>query len=129
LYYYLESRYDLEERKIDPREIAPTVERLNDIAVEEFIADLLAEVLGGKVEILKRWDMEIDILITRRNKPIMVGEVKWGKCGKGDIENFRKKVEGFHCRKVLVTRSNVKDDEIEVLSPEDILKMIDDQGR
>ncbi len=127
LYYYLESRYDLEERNIDPREIAPTVDRLNDIAVEEFIADLMAEIMGGRVEILKRRDLEIDILITRRNKPILLGEVKWGRCGKADMENFKKKVERFNCRKVLITRSQVRDDEIEVLSPDDILNMMIDQ--
>lgn len=124
LYYYLESRYDLDERNVSLDEIEPTMKKMNNLAIEELLADLMGEIEGGRVEILKRKDLEVDILITKRNKPILIGEVKWGKCGKKDLESFRMKVKGFNCRKVLITKMNLQDNEIEILKPKDIMKMI-----
>ncbi len=121
LYYYLESRYDLENREVQPEEMEPTVNRLVQLAVEEFLADLIGEMVQGRVEILKKKDLELDIFITRRNKPYLVGEVKWGKADVKDIEHFKEKVEDFACRKVFITRERLEDDEIRILGSEDIL--------
>ena len=121
-YYYLESRYDLENREVPPEEMEPTLNKLVQFSVEEFLADFFGDVLQGRVEVLKKRDMELDIFITRRNKPYLVGEVKWGKAGINDIKDFKEKVEDFSCRKVFVTREKIEDDEIEVMGPEDIVK-------
>jgi hypothetical protein len=121
-YYYLESRYDLENRDVPSDEMEPTLNKLVQFSVEEFLADFFGDVLQGRVEVLKKRDMELDIFVTRRNKPYLVGEVKWGKADNGDMEKFKEKVEDFSCRKVFVTREKLEDDEIEVLGPEDIIK-------
>ena len=125
LYYYLDSRYDLEDRDVPPDEIKPTIDRQRDLAVEEFLAGLIGELSGGRVEIQKDHDKEIDILVSRRNKPYLLGEVKWGKSTKADLDIFREKVEDYSCRKIFISRERIeRDDEIEVLFPEDILDMV-----
>ncbi|EDY36532.1 Archaeal ATPase family [Aciduliprofundum boonei T469] len=124
MFYYLDSRYDLS-REITYDEVKPTLDKLHNLAIERFVADLFAELYGGRVEYLKEANREIDILITKRNKPIIVGEVKWGKATKKDIENFEKKTENFYCRKIFFTRRKIKSmGEIEVLTPEDLLQVL-----
>lgn len=126
LYYYLDSRYDLEDREPSVEELSPTIRRLNDMAVEEFIADLMAEVIGGRVELMKDRDREIDIFITKRNKPVLVGEVKWGKSGKGDLLSFKEKVTDLYCKKIFFSRKKMGDDEITVVTPETLLEFLEE---
>lgn len=124
LFYYLDSRYDLS-REIKYEEVKPTVEKLRNLAIERYLGDFFAEIYGGRVEYLKDESREIDILITKRNRPLMVGEVKWGKVTKKDIENFEKKTEDFYCRKILFTKRKIKgSDNIEILTPEDLQSLV-----
>ncbi len=127
LYYYLSSRYDLS-REVQYGEIEPTVKRLKSFAVERFIADLFAEIYDARVEELKETDREIDIFLTKRNKPYLVGEVKWGRIKKEDIRNFIQKVDRFGCEKVIFSkfkpRGNIPGD-IRILTPEDLKALVD----
>ncbi len=120
MFYYLDARYDLS-RDITYDEVKPTVQKLRNLAIERFVGDLFAEIYGGRVEYLKEANREIDILITKRNKPLIVGEVKWGRANKKDIDNFRKKTEDFYCRKIFFTKRKIRSNgDIEVLTPEDL---------
>lgn len=105
LFYYMDSRYNLEERDVSLGEIKPTLDSIRNRHIENFMADLSAEILEGRKELLKSAEKEIDILITRRNKPVFVGEVKWGKLERKDAEAFMKKVENFSCRKAIFCKS------------------------
>ncbi|MCK5252798.1 MAG: ATP-binding protein, partial [Thermoplasmata archaeon] len=100
MFYYLDSRYDISDRTVDFREVSPAAEGLLRTGIEEFVGDLLAQVVGGSKQILKEAEREVDVLIIFRKRPALVGEVKWGKATKGDISNFLSKVEGMRCRKV-----------------------------
>ena len=126
MFYYLDSRYDIADREVDYREVSPAVEGLLRTGIEEFIGDLLAQVIGGRKELLKTSDREIDVLVTVRNKPALVGVVKWGKVSSADVDNFLEKVRGLKCRKVFVCRRRIKDDRVEVLTPTDLLKMAEE---
>jgi hypothetical protein len=123
LFYYLDSRYDISDRAVDYREISPAAEGILRTGIEEFVGDLLAQVVGGRKQVLKEAKREIDVLIVFRKRVALVGEVKWGKATKGDISNFLSKVEGMRCRKVFVSRSPVDSDEVEVLAPDDLVNM------
>ncbi|MCK5415186.1 MAG: AAA family ATPase [Thermoplasmata archaeon] len=123
MFYYLDSRYDISDRTVDFREVSPAAEGLLRTGIEEFVGDLLAQVVGGSKQILKEAEREVDVLIIFRKRPALVGEVKWGKATKGDISNFLSKVEGMRCRKVLICRSPIETDEVEVLTPDDLVNM------
>jgi hypothetical protein len=128
LFYYLDSRYGLSGRDISYDEVRPTVEAQLRLGIEDFLADLFAERLGGRKELIKEPDREIDLLITVRNRPKLVGEVKWGRATKADVSRFLGKVEGLRCRKVLVTREPVDTDEVEVMIPVDVVRLATGEG-
>ena len=128
LYYYLESRYGISDRAVDYREVSPAAEGLLRTGIEEFVGDLLAQMVGGRKEILKEARREVDVLIMFRKRPALVGEVKWGKVSRADIDDFLAKVEGMRCRKVFVCRRRVETDEVEVLTPEDLVEMATGEG-
>ena len=123
LYHFLNSRYDLEIRQVSFSEIQPTVEMYVTRAVERFIGDLLARIHDGRIELIKRPDREIDILITKRNRPVLVAEVKWGHVNNKDISNFKGKVEDFHCEKAIFSKERFEDDEVMSLIPSDVFDM------
>ncbi len=123
MYYYLDSRYGISDRAVDFREVSPAAEGLLRTGIEEFVGDLLAQIVGGRKEVLKEAKREIDVLIMFRKRPALVGEVKWGKVSRGDIDNFLAKVEGMRCRKVFVSRRRIDTDEVEVLTPKDLVEM------
>ncbi len=123
LFYYLESRYALSDGNLAYEGIRPTAENVLRSGIETFIADLFAEVVGGRKELIKTSEKEIDVLVTMRRKPALVGEVKWGRATKGDVSDFLAKVEGMRCRKVFVCHRRIETDEVEVLTPKDLIEM------
>jgi hypothetical protein len=126
LFYYLESRYSISDGHVPYEGIRPTAENVLRTGIEAFVADLLVEVTGGRKELIKTSDREIDVLVTVRNKPALVGEVKWGKVSGADVDNFLEKVKGLKCRKVFVCRRRIKDDRVEVLTPVDLVRMAEE---
>jgi uncharacterized protein len=123
LYYFLQSRYAISDRSFSYNEIEPAAINQLHLGIEEFVGDLFAETLDGKKEVLKDDSREIDILITSRNRPILVGEVKWGQVTKRDITQFLGKVQDIPCRKVIVTNCRIKSEMIEIVGPEDLIGM------
>jgi len=126
LFYYLESRYAISDGHVPYEGIGPTAESVLRTGIESFVADLLVEFVGGRKELIKSSDREIDVLVTVRNKPTLVGEVKWGKVVSADVNRFLEKVKGFKCRKVFVCRRRIKADRVEVLTPTDLVKMAEE---
>ncbi len=92
--------------------------------IESFIGELLAEIMGGVFEYQMDPDKELDILIKKRNKIILAGEVKWSdRVRKRDVDSFSGKVEGLKCKKVLISKKRISMDNIGSLTPEDLLEM------
>ena len=121
LFYYLESRYALTDGTVPYEEVRPTAENALRFGIEGFIADLFAEMIGGRKELIKEADREVDVLVTVRGRPALVAEVKWGRATKGDVSAFLTKVEHFDCQKVFVSRRPVDTDEVEALTPKDLV--------
>jgi hypothetical protein len=117
MFYYLDSRYEITERDVSYKEMAPTAEVLLRAGIEDFIADLLTEQIGGRKELMRTADREVDVLVTLRNRPVLVGEVKWGRATRGDVTRFLEKVQDLRCKKVLFSREPLDTDEVEVLLP------------
>ncbi|MEK6857020.1 MAG: AAA family ATPase, partial [Nanoarchaeota archaeon] len=74
VYYYLNDRYDLD-REPSFEELKPTIQKLINLEVQNFIADLFSEIIGGRKEYYVSKDKEIDFIITKRNKAVLIGEV------------------------------------------------------
>jgi hypothetical protein len=126
-YYHLESRYGLTRAGFSFSEVEPTLSKIHDIAIEGLIADLFSEVLDGQKELIKDDEREVDVLVTSRGRPVLVGEVKLGKVKKLDVSTFLDKVSDLDCRKVLISRSKFDSDEVEVLTPSDLVRTVNEK--
>lgn len=123
-FYYLDDRYDFEEADVSFKEAGPAIERLRNLAIQNFVADLFAAKLGGRKEYYVTPSSEIDFIITVRNRPVLVGEVKWGKYAAGDVEKFAKKSEFVKAERVFVAkRKNESGGNVKIFDAEDILRI------
>ncbi len=124
-FYYLADRYDFEEREVSFEEAKPTIEKLRNLAIQNFIADLFAELYDGRKEYFISPQREIDFIITKRNKIEVIGEVKWKKIEKADLEKFRKNSEFLKGRKILICKEGyIKDKEIEVINAKKLVEIV-----
>ena len=85
----------------------------------------MAELLDGTFQYKMTKDFDIDIIITRRSKPVFAAEVKWSKNVKlKEVYKFMDNSADLDCRKALISRVPVKTDELEIITPELLLKMV-----
>jgi len=125
-FYYLADRHQTDEVDRPLEEVRPNLRRMVSQAVERFVGELFQQLEEGRLEY--SFDPELDFIITKgRNRtPSTVGEVRWGRYAKSDVEDFARKVGDLDCRKVFVTPrvSSAKVvGEVEVLGATDILRM------
>ncbi len=104
IYYYLDSRYDISNREISKDEAKPTLEKLINLEIQNFVADFFAEKEGGRKEYYISPEKEFDFLITKRNRLELVGEVKWKKAELKDIEKFHETAQHLPGKKIVIFR-------------------------
>jgi len=127
LYYYLEERYGLESE--EDAVIRAVIEDRVPIHVESFLGELMADLLGGVNRYHVTKDFDIDILITKRNTPIFVGEVKWKKkVGKGEVFKFLNRVQDYSCPKAIISKTPIETEDVDIYTPERILAMVRDRN-
>ena len=130
-FYYLADRHQTDEVDRPLEEVRPNLRRMVSQAVERFVGELFSQLEEGRLEY--SFDPELDFIITKgRNRtPSTVGEVRWGRYARSDVEDFAGKVENLDCRKVFVTprvSSASRIGEVEVLGATDILRMASTMG-
>ncbi|MBI2147592.1 AAA family ATPase [Candidatus Woesearchaeota archaeon] len=124
VYYYLESRYDIGSRDVSFEEMKPTLQKLIHLEIQNFIADLFAEIYHGRKEYFFSPEKEVDFIITVRNKPAIIGEVKWKKSSPEDIARFEQNAAAFSGRKVFIClEKTATAPGIEFFDPADLKKM------
>jgi len=119
IYYYLDSRYNISDRDMGIEEVKPTIEKLINLEIQNFIADFFAEKAGGRKEYYISPEKEFDFIITKRNKPEIVGEVKWKNANKKDTGKFMKKAEHLPCKKLVIFKRGTAEGSI---NAEDVLR-------
>ncbi len=115
IYYYMNDKYGLERGLPQFSVMLDNLRRAHSLVVEDFIVEALATSLKGEVRYL--FEPEIDgIIVDRRERPIAVIEVKWGRITQKDIERFLDKVEylGVGGRKIVVTKNPIRNNDVEV---------------
>lgn len=127
LYYYLDSRYNISERKTSFKEVKPTLDNLINLEIQNFSADVFAGIYDGRKEYFLSPDKEIDFVITRRNKPVCVGEVKWCQIRNKHVKRFKQNTERFSCDKVVIGKKSSEKlekryPEITFYTPEDLIQ-------
>jgi len=123
LYYYLDEKYDIESEKISL--IKQVINERSPIHIQFFIGELMAEILDGTFRYYVTKDYDIDIIITKRNKPIFIGEVKWSKKVKQkDVYKFLRNTEKFDCKKAIISKVPIETQDIDVITPDILFKMV-----
>ncbi len=124
-FYYLDDRYDFGEADVSFDEAGPTLEKLRNLAVQKWVGDFFAEIYQGRKEYFVTPEKEIDFIITVRNRPVVVGEVKWGRYNRADIIKFKEKTGHIHGKKVFVVKEKVgpEVDGVKIIDGKDMLKM------
>jgi AAA+ ATPase superfamily predicted ATPase len=121
-FYYLADRYAFDEVEVSFEEVRPTLERLVDMHVQDFVSQLFAEREGGARMYYFTPDGEIDFIITVRGRPRLVGEVKLGKVSDRDLKRFEETASIFpDAEKVLVCNEEREWPGITVLTPEKLV--------
>lgn len=130
LYYYLESRYDISERAVSLEEIRPTLQKVINLEIQNFIADVFSELYEGRKEYFISSEREVDFVITVRNKPAIIGEVKWKKLDEKDMNKFKNNSEGLYGKRMLFCKSGVgTDTEVEIITPEKLLSLLKERKK
>ncbi|MCK5559449.1 MAG: AAA family ATPase [Thermoplasmata archaeon] len=118
IFYYMNDKYGLE-RGIPPFSVVENnLIRAHSFSVEDFIVTSLTHSFNGEVRY--SYEPEIDgIIVDRRERPLAVIEVKWGRISKKDIDSYLDKIEelGIGGKKILITKKSFLNNEILVLDP------------
>jgi hypothetical protein len=122
MHYYLDERYGIEH---DPPLPIPDIVRDRvPHHVESFAGLLMARIMGGTYRFDENRDHDIDIIITRNDRPVLVGEVKWGsRVSSDDVRRFLDHTSDLQCRKVFITKRRIRNAEVENLIPEDLISL------
>ena len=125
-FFYLADRYGFEDRDVSFEEARPTIEKLRNFAVQNFIGDLFASAYHGKKEYYVTPSKELDFIITVRNKAVIIGEVKWGKYDSNDLKKFVEKSTFIKAEKIFITKhkNETKIDNVKIMDVDDILAMV-----
>lgn len=125
-FFYLADRYGFEDRDVSFEEARPTIEKLRNFAVQNFIGDLFASAYNGKKEYYVTPSKEMDFIITVRNKAVLIGEVKWGKYDSNDLKKFVDKTTFIKAEKIFITKNKneTKIDNVKIMDVDDILAMV-----
>jgi hypothetical protein len=125
VFYYLVDRYAFDETDVALDEVRPTLEKLRNLHLQDFIAKLFAELRGGRRAYYFTPAKELDFVITVRRKPVLVGEVKWGSVSNADLDKFIDATAPFpEAEKVFVCRRRLEHGLVKVLTPAEILELV-----
>jgi AAA+ ATPase superfamily predicted ATPase len=123
LYYYLDEKYGMERQQ--PDLVQEVIQERLPFHVQFFLGELLADYHQGTFRYFMSKDYDIDIIITKRNRPVFIGEVKWSKhVSHADISRFLRNTERFTCPKAILSRVPVDTTEVKIITPNELLKMI-----
>ena len=125
IYYYLDSKYDIGSREVSFSEVRPTLQRLIDMEIQNFIADLFASLYDGRKEYYVSPSKEVDFIITKRNRVEVVGEVKWKKLSRRDLEIFSEKTKEMYGKKVLICKeAEIRDEAVDIVDSRKLISLV-----
>lgn len=85
IYYYADEKYNLSEKNVSEKDIAPLIDELIPRLVEDAVREALAEKYGLRESIFEDKDYDIDGVLLKFKKPEIAIEVKWKNVTREDI--------------------------------------------
>ena len=129
LSFMLDEKYNFFQQDISRNTLKTEVSNILPKQIERFTGELFAQIYDGTYEYFYSKDFDIDFIIKRGKKVLAVGEVKWTKPIKKDIDNFISRTKHISGDKIFFSKIEVDDERIISLTPDNILKWIKRKGQ
>ena len=124
VFYYITDKYEIFD--YEPPKFSTMKEnivKVHSMCYEDFIVELLSMLYNGRPRY--SFSPEIDgIIVDRKERPIAVIEVKHGKVSKSEISKVLSKTRNISGKRIIVATNKIETDEVEILTPDDIVKML-----
>lgn len=115
VFYYLSDKYEMDHSKPSFEIMRENIVKIHSLCYEDFVAELIAHILGGYLRYSH--DPEIDgIIVDRKEKPIAVVEVKYGKMGRSEVSKFVDKTENIRGKRIVVAKNKMAYEDVTVLT-------------
>ena len=124
LSFLLDEKYNFFQQNISRKTLNKEVRNIMPKHIERFAGELCSQVYDGTYEYFYSKDFDIDFIIKRRNKVLAVGEVKWAKIDKNDINKFIDRTKHFSGDKIFFSKTEVDDKRVVSITPNNILDWI-----
>jgi len=121
LSFILDEKYNFFQQNISKKTLTQEVLSMMPKHIERFTGELFAQIYDGTYEYFYSRDFDIDFIITRRKKVLAVGEVKWAKPVKNDINKFIDRTEHIPGDKIFFSKTEIKDERIISLTPNNLI--------
>jgi len=109
IYYYADEKYNLSERRVTEKELAPIVDELIPRIVEDSIRETFAEKYGLRESVVEAKDYDIDCCLLKFKKPQIAMEVKWKTLDKTNIVKSEETLNKIDApRKILFVQDKTK---------------------
>lgn len=112
LYFYADEKYNFSEES-SPEKAKLILSELIPVIAESSIREFLAHKYGLREAIISEKSREIDVCLLRFKKPYLLGEIKWKKINRKELNALKDKLKGFKNRFIFVPdKSKLKDKEV-----------------
>jgi len=123
LHFYLEGKYSYTETEIPEQFIGEVVQQKLPVHVEEFFSSLLSKLLGLRRVAVEEPPLDIALFEFKRLK--VVGEVKWGKVEKEELQRIGERLRKFDAeRYLIVPEDGIELEGVKVLDVPAILEIL-----
>ena len=102
IYYYVDEKYNLTERKVNELELIRIIDELLPRIIEDNVREFIAEKFGLKDSVVESADYDIDGVLLKFKKPEIVLEVKWKKISKEDIKKAEETLSRINAEKKIL---------------------------
>ena len=128
LFFYADEKYGIAERQMSDAEAGRILDEVLPRIVEDNIREYLAAKFGLNEAVLEAKDYEIDGVLTRFKKPIILLEVKWkDKISIDDIKNVEQELNKITAKKRILfvqNKSGLNSKIIDIMDVSDLPKLI-----
>lgn len=124
LSFALDEKYNFFLQDISRNTLKEEISNILPKHIERFAGEFFAQIYDGTYEYFYSKDFDIDFIIKRGKKVLAVGEVKWTKPRKNDINDFISRTKHIPGDKILFSKIKVDDTRVVSLTPDNILEWI-----
>ena len=128
--FMLDERYNFFQQDISDRAIRDELANRIPHQIEQFCGELFSQVYDGRFEYFYSRDFDIDFVITRGNRVLASGEVKWTNTPtRNDVDLMLERTRHLKGDRILFSKTPIDDTRVISLAPENLLAWVENRSR